>query len=81
MLGIMAFLDQRTCGSGMCKAGIAGFHALRAVFPGSQAPDVLYHGRYGPEGQLRHLFRGAVAVSMVQTVRQTWDFPVTVHDG
>ena len=24
----------KACGSGMCKAGIAGFHALRAVFPG-----------------------------------------------
>ena len=23
----------KACGSGMCKAGIAGFHALRAVFP------------------------------------------------
>ena len=25
--------------------------------------------------------RCAEAVSMVQTVRQTWDFPVAVHDG
>ena len=36
MLGIMAFSDQKAWCSGMCKAGIAGFHALRAVFPGSQ---------------------------------------------
>ena len=40
MFGIMSFSDQIACCSGMCKAGIAGFHALRAVFPGSQAPDV-----------------------------------------
>ena len=38
LLGIMAFLGQpflgqQACGSGMCKAGIADFHALRAVFP------------------------------------------------
>ena len=31
MLGIMAFLDQKACGSGMCKAGIAGFHACSLV--------------------------------------------------
>ena len=34
ILGIMAVWTGRTV------AGIAGLHALRAVFPGSQAPDV-----------------------------------------
>ena len=34
ILGIMAVWTRRTV------AGIGGFHALRAVFPGSQAPDV-----------------------------------------
>ena len=32
MLGIMSVLDQKACCSGMCKAGIAGYNALRAVF-------------------------------------------------
>ena len=67
ILGIMAVWTGRTV------AGIAGFHALRALFPGSQAPDVWHHGRFGPEGQLRHLFRGAEADTMVQTVRLTMD--------
>ena len=71
MLGIMAFLDQRPVAVACVRLVLLGFHALRAVFPGSQAPDVLHHGRYGPEGQLRHLFRGAEAVSIVPPCRKT----------
>ena len=63
-------------------AGISGDNALRAVFLGWQAHDVQHHGRYGPEGQLRH----AAHVQTAQTVEspqlqsiQVVDFFFVVH--
>ena len=59
MLDIMAVLDQKNSlalfpGSDMYQAGIAVDTAPCAVFLGLQAHDARHHGRFGPEGQLRH---------------------------
>ena len=51
---IMAVMVQKDSCSGMCKAGIAGDNAPRAVSSLRQAHDARLRGRCGPEGQLRH---------------------------
>ena len=54
MLVILAVMDQKDSGSDMYYAGFAGDYAPRAVFLGWQAHVFQHHGRYGPDGQLRH---------------------------
>ena len=54
IFGILADMDQEDSCSDIYYAGFAGDKAPRAVFLAWQAHDVPHHGRYGPDGQLRH---------------------------
>ena len=45
----------RGYGSGICKAGFAGFALCAVILLLLSGPDALHHGRYGPDSRLRTL--------------------------
>ena len=55
MLGIMALWTRRTVAVACSRLVLlVTLHFALCFFPGWQAHDARHHGRFGPEGQLRH---------------------------
>ena len=72
---------RRGCGSGMCKAGFAGFAPCAVFLLSLSGPDALHHGRYGPDRHLRGVFsaRSSTSLSWCRGYHHGRDSPGAVH--